>query len=109
MAERTASPDGDQTILFPELDDSPEHKKILKLSTALKKIRDERKEALTESKDKEDGIQTDLVTAMHKAGIDAFRQEIGGTVIEVRIKPSSEKVAVKIKASDDDDEDDDSE
>ena len=38
--------------MFPELDDSPEHKKILKTAKALIKIREDRAEALNESKTK---------------------------------------------------------
>lgn len=95
----------EQEVLFPELDDSPEHKKILSLAKKLKKIRDERKEALTESKAQEDKVQEDLVGAMHEAKIECFRVEVKGTVIEAKIKPRSEKVAVKISTSEDGDED----
>lgn len=93
-------------MAFPELDDSPEHKKILKLAKAMKKIRDERKEALTASKAKVDKIQEDLVTAMHEADIPAFSHKIGESTIEARIKPRSEKVSVKISSGGDDDEED---
>lgn len=94
----------EHAVMFPELDDSPEHKKILKLAKSLKKIRDERKEALVQSKEKEDKIQEDLVAAMHEAKVIQFRHVANGTTIEAKIKPHSEKVAVKISAEDDEEE-----
>jgi len=95
-----------QEVLFPELSDSPEHKKILSLARKLRKIRDSRKEALNESKAKEDETQQDLAESMHAAGIEAFRHVDRGVVIEAKIKPHSEKVAVKVSTEDDDEDSD---
>jgi len=78
--------------MFPELDDSPEHKKILKTAKALIKIREDRAEALNESKTKEDETQAALVEMLHAAGITKFRHES----VEVEIKPRSEKVKAKM-------------
>ncbi len=89
-----------QAFIFPELDSSPAHKNILKLAKKLKKVRDMRKEALNESKAEEDKTQESLVGAMHEAGLTAFKHDS----IEVKIKPKSEKVTVKMVADDDDDD-----
>ncbi len=94
-----------QTFAFPELDSSPAHKNILKLAKKLKKVRDMRKEALNDSKQEEDKTQEALVGAMHECGLTAFKHDS----IEVKIKPKSEKVSVKMVADDEDDGDEDAE
>lgn len=81
----------EQGVFFPELDDTAEHKAILSLTKKLIKIKDERKEALTESKTQEDKIQSDLVAKMHAAGIKQFRYK----GVEAKIKANSEKVKAK--------------
>ncbi len=95
----------EQAELFPELGDSPEHKAILNLAKQLQRIRVERKEALTDSKAKEDAAQENLVGLMHEAKLPAFKH--GG--IQVNIKPRSERVKIKVLAEDDDDETEDDE
>jgi hypothetical protein len=95
-----------QPPLFPELDDSPEHKALLKLAKKLYKIRADRHTALVESKAIEDKTQEELSGKMHDAGITKFKFK---TII-AEIVPRSEKVKVKLEvekeAGEDDGEDD---
>lgn len=94
---------GEQAALFPELDDSPEHKAILKLAKKLHKIRAERHAALVESKELEDKTQEDLVGRMHTASIMKFKFK----AIVVEIVARSEKVKVKLEVEEDSDAGDD--
>ena len=98
MAKRI--PTEEQAEMFPELNNSPEHKKIMKTAKALIEIREGRAEALHESKAQEDETQAALVEMLHAAGITKFRHES----IEVEIKPRSEKVKAKMIVPDPEDE-----
>jgi hypothetical protein len=93
--------DDNQEVMFPELDDSPEHKDILKRAKRLINIRDKRKEALVESKAKEDAEQKVLVEAMHKANLTGFNHK----GVKVEIVESSEKVKAKLETGAEDDDD----
>jgi high-affinity K+ transport system ATPase subunit B len=93
---------GEQAALFPELDDSPEHKAILKLAKKLHKIRAERHAALIESKALEDKTQEDLVGRMHTATITKFKFK----TIVVEIVERSEKVKVKLEVEEEPGDDD---
>lgn len=97
----------EQPPLFPELDDSPEHKALLKLAKKLYKIRADRHTALVESKAIEDKTQEELVGKMHEAGIVKFKFK----TIVAEVIARSEKVKVKLEVekdeTDDDDEDSD--
>lgn len=88
---------GEQAALFPELDDSPEHKAILKLAKKLHKIRAERHAALVESKELEDKTQSDLVGKLHDAKLTKFKFK----TIVVEILERSEKVKVKLEVEED--------
>lgn len=94
---------GEQANLFPELDDSPEHKAILKLAKKLHKIRAERHAALVESKELEDKTQEDLVGRMHTAKIEKFKFK----TIVVEIVARSEKVKVKLEVEEEPGDSDD--
>lgn len=88
--------------MFPELDKSPEHKEILRIAKSLHKIRADRKEALTQSKQLEDKTQEELVGKLHDAGISKFRHE----GIKLEIVPRSEKVKINVGTEEDEDDDD---
>lgn len=80
-----------QDVLFPELDKSPLHKKILKSARALFKVRENRKELLGPLKEEEDKLQEQLVGDMHEAKIERFTH----AGLKVEIKPKSERVKIK--------------
>lgn len=90
----------EQDELFPELSGSAEHKKILKTARELIKIRTARKEALDESKAKEDEIQATLVEQLHNAGITKFQHD----GIKCEIVARSEKVKAKAVVDEDEEE-----
>lgn len=93
----------DQPPLFPELDDTPERKAIIKLAKKLYKIRDERHKALTASKEIEDKTQVELVGKLHEAKIGKFKFR----TLVVEMVERSEKVKVKLEVEDDKDNGDD--
>lgn len=94
--------EGDDEILFLELDDSPEHKTVLKVAKQFHKANAERKNLLSTSKEKVDGLMIKLLGLMHENKLVKFKHK--GVIVEC-IDPK-EKVIVKMDGEDDDDDTD---
>lgn len=92
----------DQATMFPELDDSAEHKKLLRAARSYARAKKERDELLGSSKEKCDGLMEKVVAAMHDAKLTRFKHD--GTKCE--LIEGREKVVVK---TDDEEEGEDGE
>lgn len=101
---RTANPEGDQTIMFPELDDSPEHKALMKSVRKFVKVKQNRDEVLGTQKQECDKAMEDVIVKMKAANISKFHHQS----LSVEIIPGKEKVKVKMDPEEGDDPDDES-
>jgi hypothetical protein len=90
----------EQAVMFPELDDSAEHKAIIKAAKKLQKIRSERAETLRGSKEQEEKAEADLVEKLHASNITKFRHES----IQVELQARAERVKIKIELDDDEEQ-----
>jgi activating signal cointegrator 1 len=93
--------DEESEVLFAELDNSPEHKRLVKTAKALIKIRADRKLSLEGSKEQEDKVQADLAEQLHAAKITKFKHD---SVI-VELIERSEKVKAKLVVEEEEDGD----
>lgn len=87
-----ATEPGEQKPLFPELEDSPEHKAVLKAAKAFAKAKAERDALLSTSKEKVDGLQANLIACMHKANLEKFKHD----GVKAELIKTREKVTVQI-------------
>lgn len=90
-------------VLFPELDDSPAHKKLLRAARAFHKAKSERSQLLKTAKEKQDSAESTLVGLMHENKIEKFRHD--GMTVEVF--NGKEKAVVKVEGDEEDEGDSD--
>lgn len=90
----------EQKNLFPELDDSPEHKAIARQAKKFAKAKAARDEMKTTAKEEQDAEEKKLIEMLHEAKLTAFKH--GG--MKVNILPTSEKVRVRLDDEDAEDE-----
>lgn len=91
---------GEQSSMFPELDDSPEHKALLKLAKAANRAKARRDALLSMSKEEVDGCMDKLKAKMHECKLKAFKH--GG--VKAKLIDAKEKVIVEVEREETDEE-----
>lgn len=93
-----------QDNLFPELDDSPEHKSLLKAARKYIRVKAARDEVLGIQKQEMDKAMEDVIAKMDAAQIPKFHHDS----LTVEIIDGKRKVKVKIDDGEDESEDEES-
>jgi hypothetical protein len=103
-ATKEATELNDDPALFPELNDTKEHKLILEQARLLKA----KKVAASKAKDKRDEVEEHLMVMMEEAGLPGFRYD--GVIVTLKTKKhATVKTARKDDPKVDDAEENDSE
>lgn len=96
----TEDVDDVQQVIWPELDDSAEHKAVMSAAKKFHRCKQERLEVLGQLKEKQDNAELRLIGLMHENKLTKFKHK----GLEVEISDGREKATVRT----DDDSDDES-